>query len=99
MKLLILSAAALAIAAPAAAFAENAAAPAASVTPKLGATITTSDGKRLGRVDDIHSATKNEAASVGVIYDGRFVFVPVSTLTATDKGYTTSLSLKEVRGK
>jgi sporulation protein YlmC with PRC-barrel domain len=67
--------------------------------PKLGSVITTSDGKRLGRIDDIHQATKREAASVGIIYDGHFVFVPVSTLTAGDQGYTTSLSLKEVAGR
>ena len=37
--------------------------------------------------------------SVGIIYDSRFVFVPISTLTANDKGFVSSLSLKEVLGK
>jgi hypothetical protein len=94
MKLIVLSAIALSLAVPAAA-----ADTAASALPKLGSVITTADGKRLGRVDDIHQATKKEAASVGIIYDGHFIFVPVSTLTAADKGYTTSLSLKEALGK
>ena len=97
MRLIVLSAIALSLAAPVAVFAEDAAP--AAVTPKLGMSVMTSDGKRLGRVDDIHQATKREAASVGIIYDGHFVYLPVSTLTAADKGYTTSLSLKQALGK
>jgi len=96
MKLPIISAIALSLVVPAAAYADQ---PAAIVAPKVGAIVTTADGKRLGRVDEVHSATKRQAASIGVIYEERFVSVPVATLSATEKGYSTSLSLKEVLGK
>jgi hypothetical protein len=103
MKSFILPAVALSLAVPFAAVhaEEGEAAPAAAApaAPKLGSVIWTTDGKRLGRVDEFRKAKGGEVTSVGIIYDSRFVFVPISTLTANDKGFVSSLSLKEVLGK
>lgn len=99
MKSFILSAVALSLVVPLAVVQAEDAAPAAATSPKLGASIWTSDGKRLGRVDQVRKAKGGEATSVGVIYDSRYVLVPISSLTANDKGFATSLSLKDVLGK
>ena len=50
---------------------------------------TAADGSRIGRIDDIRNNT------VGVIYNGRYIRIPVETLSDTDRGVTTSLTRKE----
>jgi|KBSSwiStaDraftv2_1062776.scaffolds.fasta_scaffold3681103_1 hypothetical protein len=66
---------------------------AAAVKP--GVMIVSSDGKRIGRIDRIITSGQEQSASV--IYDSRFVYVPVSTLTVGEDGRaTTTLSRKEV---
>jgi hypothetical protein len=65
--------------------------------PKAGALVRSSDGKRIGRVDRIVTGQDGQPVSASVIYDSRFVYIPVSTLTVAEDGrMTTSLSRKEV---
>lgn len=73
------------------AMAQDASAPAAAASNvKKGAMVYSVDGRRIGRVDYIRDN------SVGIIYNGRFVTIPVPTLSDSDKGVTTSLTGKEV---
>jgi uncharacterized protein YrrD len=64
---------------------------------KMGETIRTSDGKQLGKVDYIVSDRAGKPVSARVIYDGRFVSVPVSSMVRAGKGVTTSLTLAAIR--
>ena len=65
--------------------------------PKAGSMIVTSDGKRIGQIDRIVTDRSGQPLSASVIYDSRFVYVPVSTLTVDANGRaTTSLSRKEL---
>jgi len=65
--------------------------------PKAGTMILSADGKRIGRIDRIITNKDGQAVSASVIYNSRFVYVPVSTLTVGEDGRaTTSLSRKEV---
>ena len=59
-----------------------------AATPEIakGAMIVSADGGRVGRVDRVR------ATGVSVIYNGRFIEIPIGTLTPADKGYTTSLN-------
>lgn len=67
-----------------------AAAASASVAVKKGAMVFSTDGRRIGRVDHVRADT------VGVIFDGRFVNIPVSTLTSADNGFKSSLTRAEI---
>ena len=75
------------------AMAQDAGAPAAATVAasnvKKGAMVFAADGSRIGRIDDIRDNT------VGVIYNGRYIRIPVATLSDTDRGVTTSLTRKE----
>jgi hypothetical protein len=81
---------ALAIALAAAAvpaFAQSAAETAAATSGVAkGSMIFSSEGRRIGRVDRVRPA------SVSVIYNGKFVEIPSSSLTASENGFKTSLS-------
>ncbi len=88
---LILSAAISALSISSAVAAEPAAA-GAPVTVAAREMIRTTDGKSVGRVDSINKAKDGSVAAVGVIYDGRIVHIPVSTLSAGQNGYVTSLT-------
>ena len=78
-------------AAPALAQADTApAAAAAAATVKKGAMIFSSEGRRIGRVDYV----RGDAA--GVIFDGRFVNIPVSTLSSDTTGFKSSLTRAEI---
>jgi hypothetical protein len=67
----------------------------AAANVKKGTIVYTADGRRVGRVDRVRD--ENGAATVGIIYDGRFVNIPVSTLRASDKGLTTSLGKADLK--
>ena len=85
----------VALSVPAVAFAQEAA-PAAAVTAKSGTILKTSDGKRVGRIERVVSKD-GAPVSVAIIYDSRFVYVPYSTLSASDSGLVTSLSRADLR--
>jgi hypothetical protein len=73
-------------------------APATAAAPELqlGKFVTTTDGLRVGRIDRINADKDGKPATVAIIYQSRFVFIPVSTLSAKDRGFVTSLTRKEV---
>jgi len=85
-SLKFLVAAAALMAAPA--MAQNDSSAATSV--KKGVMVFSADGRRIGRIDFIRD---NE---VGIIYDGRFIKIPVSTLSSAEKGVVTTLTRAEV---
>ena len=66
-------------------------------TIKTGQFVTTSDGKRLGRVYDIDKGADGAASSVSIIVDNRIINIAASTLTASAKGLTTSLSNADIK--
>lgn len=55
-----------------------------------GAVIFSSEGRRIGRVDRVLSK------GVSLIYDGRFIEIPLDTLKPADKGYMTSLTKSDL---
>lgn len=88
---------ALAIAAPAVAQEASAAPVAASLTLKEGLSIVSADGRRVGRIERLQG-DRAAPSTVSVIKDGRFVYIPANTLTASDGGRVqTSLKYKEIR--
>jgi hypothetical protein len=64
---------------------------------KTGAFVSTSDGKRIGRVYDIDKAADGSASSVSVIVDNKIIHIAASTLSPSDKGLTTSLSHADIK--
>lgn len=83
MRLLITSLSALlALAAPVAASAQ---------AVKNGATMYSADGKRLGKINRISDGAAT------IIFDSRFVRVPVSTLSEADGKLVTSMDYAAVR--
>jgi hypothetical protein len=63
----------------------------AAFAPKLGQMVYSSDGSRIGRIDRI------DGQRVGIIFDMTYVYVPVDSLAAGDKGRAvTKLTYKEV---
>lgn len=56
------------------------------------ATIFSAEGTKLGRVDQIVAGSDGAAQAVKIIYRGKFITIPASTLTPSDKGLTTSLT-------
>ena len=93
---LVLCCVAASIAFSSAAFAQDAApAPTAAVAAaeiKPGSMLVSADGKRIGRIERV---TAEGTASI--IFDSRFVYVPTSTISASDRGLVTSLSRSDVR--
>lgn len=72
--------------------AENAAtaAPSAPADIKRGMLVLTSSGERIGKIDRVYPD------SVSVIYHGKFISVPVSTLSVTDHGVSTTLTKRDI---
>lgn len=59
--------------------------------------ITSADGARVGKIEYLVKGEDGAPTAAKVIVDGRFVSIPVSSLTTSDKGVTTSLTKNEVR--
>jgi hypothetical protein len=78
------------LAIPAAAFAQ-AAAPAI----KAGIMVVSADGKRVGRIYDVH---KKDGAitAVSIIRDSRIIHINASTLSPSEKGLTTTMSSADI---
>ena len=64
---------------------------------KTGVFVSTSDGKRIGRVYDIEKAADGSAQSISIIVDNRIIHIAASTLTPSDKGLTTSLTNADIK--
>lgn len=52
----------------------------AAFTPKVGQMVYSSDGSRIGRIDNI------DGQRAGIIFDMTYVYVPVNSLSAGEKG-------------
>ncbi|CAH0495321.1 hypothetical protein [Novosphingobium sp. CECT 9465] len=87
------------VALPAAAqMAEPAAAPtatpaaAAVAAPQIkgGEMVWSADGRRIGRVDRVRGS------AVAVVSDMQMVYIPIATLTVSERGLVSSLSRKEI---
>ncbi len=64
--------------------------------PRLGAAVFTADGKRLGPVNDIDKAADGSVKAIVVIKGSKVIHLDPSTLSASDKGWTTSLTSADV---
>ncbi|RYD97331.1 MAG: PRC-barrel domain containing protein [Sphingomonadales bacterium] len=67
-----------------------------AVAPKTGTMVYSADGKRIGRVNDIDKAADGSVKTVVVIKGMDVLHLDPATLSASDKGLTTSLSSAEV---
>ena len=59
--------------------------------------IYSADGTKIGKVDRVLTAADGAVSAVSVIYRGKFISIPATTLTAGEKGVTTSLSNAELK--
>jgi sporulation protein YlmC with PRC-barrel domain len=64
---------------------------------KPGAFVTTSDGKRIGRVYDLDKAKDGTVTGVSIIRDNRIIHIATDTLSSADNGLKTSLSYDDVK--
>jgi hypothetical protein len=62
-----------------------------------GMAIVTSEGGRVGRIVRVIANDAAEPVAVSVIYRGRFIRIPASTLTVDGARATTSLTVAELR--
>ncbi|KFG88350.1 hypothetical protein BV98_003933 [Sphingobium herbicidovorans NBRC 16415] len=60
------------------------------------ALVKTVDGRKVGFIDRVLKNAAGEPTGVQIIYSGRFVVIPATTLSAAEKGLVTSLTAKEV---
>ncbi len=63
---------------------------------KQNALVKTADGRKVGYIDRILKDSAGAPTGVQIIYSGRFVVIPATTLSAAEKGLVTSLTAKEV---
>ncbi|WP_176594277.1 hypothetical protein [Sphingobium sp. EM0848] len=59
--------------------------------------VKTTDGARIGLIDRIIKNADGTPGSVQIIYKGRFVSIPASTLISGDKGLVTSLTTDNLK--
>jgi hypothetical protein len=64
---------------------------------KANAMVVTADGARIGRIDRVVTDAQGAPVGAKIIFEGRFVTIPASSLTSGEKGLVTSLSKKDVR--
>lgn len=92
MKLISLSAGlVLALAAPAVAQSSE---PAVSKR----STIFSADGTKIGRVDTVVPGADGQPSAVRLIYRGKFLTLPVSSLTADSRGFKSSMTTAQIKG-
>lgn len=59
--------------------------------------VKTADGARVGFIDRISKNADGTPASVQIIYKGRFVSIPATTLTGGETGLVTSLTTADLK--
>lgn len=103
MKLILALTAAVSLTLPAAAIAgdtaavaDSAAASNSALSLRTRALVKTTDGRKVGFIERVVRDTAGAPTSVQIIYNGRFVQIPASTLAPAEKGLVTSLTAKEV---
>ncbi|WP_449472738.1 hypothetical protein [Sphingobium chungangianum] len=74
-------------------------APAFAQAPAVGRNeaIYSSDGIKIGKVDRVLTAADGAVTAIRVIYRGKFITIPATTLSSSEKGVTTSLSNAELK--
>ncbi|MPS67267.1 MAG: hypothetical protein E2586_02055 [Novosphingobium sp.] len=55
------------------------------------------NGTRIGKVERVLTDSKGTATSVRIIFRGKFITIPVATLTPGEKGVTTSMSTDDIK--
>src|SRR3546814_19408854 len=83
------------------AYAENEAAPAAAASAsapviKVGSTLRSAEGRRIGTTQRQLKAENGAPTTFTVIFDPRCVYIPVSTLSQSDTVLGTSLTNSEI---
>lgn len=63
---------------------------AAAIEIKGGEMVWSADGRRIGRVDRVRGS------AVAVVSDMQMVYIPIATLTVSERGLVSSLSRKEI---
>lgn len=63
---------------------------------KTQAMVKTADGRRVGTVGRVIKDAEGSPVSIQIIYKGRFVVIPATTLSSDEKGLVTSLTAAEV---
>ncbi len=100
MKHLILTAVAFSLSTAAVAAEVPASSPtataAATAVIKPRVLVKTANGGRVGSIDRVINDASGQPASVQIIYRGRFVMIPASTLTPSEKVLVTSLTTADV---
>lgn len=61
------------------------------------ATIFSSEGTKIGRVEQVVKGDDGAPSAVKIIYRGKFLTIPASSLTADAGGFKTSLSNDEIK--
>ena len=69
---------------------------AATLVAKPGMLVTSSDGKRIGRIYDVEKSG-GAVSTIVIIRDSQLLRIPASTLTAADKGLVTSMSNADLK--
>lgn len=64
---------------------------------KARSMVKTAQGARVGVIDRVVNNPDGTPGFVQIIYNGRFVSIPASTLTAGEKGLVTSLTVADLR--
>ena len=59
--------------------------------------VKTADGARIGFIDRVNKNTDGTPGSVQIIYRGRFVTLPASTLSPVDKGLVTTVTASDLK--
>jgi hypothetical protein len=88
MKMVIIALAALGLATPA-----LAQAPAID----RNEAIFSAEGTKIGKIEKVVTADDGAVAAVRIIYRGKFITIPATTLSAGEKGVTTSLSNADLK--
>lgn len=81
----------------AAALATSTAAFAQDVDIERRAFVYSAEGKKIGRVESVVASDDGQPQAVKVIYRGRFVTIPASTLSNGEKGLQTTLTNDALR--
>jgi len=59
--------------------------------------IYSADGTKIGKVDRVLTASDGTVTGVRIIYRGKFIIIPATTLNVGEKGIATSLSNAELK--
>ena len=66
-------------------------------TIERNAIVYSAEGTKLGRVDTVVKGTDGTTTAVRIIYRGKFLTIPVASLSADAKGFKTSLTNSDIK--